>query len=116
MGGATADEGRLEIYFSNRWGTVCENGWGAKSAEVVCKELGFNRPVRKTDGYKYSFTGSDDSPVWLEEVQCEGNEERLSECSHGPLGTHLCNHEHDIGIICTGKYKRSYLCNKMLIA
>ena len=104
MGGATSSEGRLEIYFSGRWGTVCENGWGARSAETVCKELGFNRLVRKTDGSLYTYDGANDSPVWLEEVQCEGDEERLSECPHGPLGTHLCSHEHDVGIICTGMH------------
>ena len=106
-GGASTSEGRLEILFGGRWGSICENGWGAKSAEVVCRELGFNRPVRRTVGSQYIYSGgSDDAPVWLDDVQCEGDEQRLGDCPHGPLGTHTCTHEHDIGIICTGKRAR----------
>ena len=102
MGGSTESEGRLEIYFEDRWGSVCENGWGSRSAEVVCRELGFARPVRTTKGSDYTYIGSDSSPVWLDEVQCNGDEKKVINCPHGPLGTHICTHEHDIGIICTG--------------
>ncbi len=109
MGGASSNEGRLEIYYGGRWGSICENGWGAMTAEVVCTELGFNRPVRTTSGSQYTYTGSEGVPVWLEEVQCEGNEEHVKDCPHGPLGTHLCTHEHDVGITCTGLYLHSIL-------
>lgn len=103
MGGVTPAEGRLELYYGGRWGTVCEEGWGAKSAEVACRELGFERPIRKTDGSLYTYEGSDSIPVWLDDVDCEGSEENIINCPHGPIGTHLCSHDHDIGIICTGK-------------
>lgn len=34
--------GRLEIYFSNEWGTVCaDNIFNQIPADIACRELGF---------------------------------------------------------------------------
>ena len=43
VNGSTAYEGRVEICFSETWGTVCDNLWGASDASVVCRQLGFSR-------------------------------------------------------------------------
>ena len=32
-------EGRLEVCFNHVWGTVCDNGFNADDAEVVCNQL-----------------------------------------------------------------------------
>ena len=40
--GAREGEGRVEICFNSRWGSVCSSGWDRREAEVVCRSLGFN--------------------------------------------------------------------------
>ena len=41
MEGESETEGRLEICFSQRWGTVSSDGWSETEAQVVCRDLGF---------------------------------------------------------------------------
>ena len=42
MGGDSESEGRLDICFSQRWGTVNEDGWTSIDTQVACRQLGFD--------------------------------------------------------------------------
>jgi len=41
VAGPSAREGRLEVYYDEQWGTVCDDGFTDEEARVVCVMLGY---------------------------------------------------------------------------
>jgi len=44
VGGADANEGRVEVCVNGMWGTVMGAGWDSRDATVVCRQLGYQNP------------------------------------------------------------------------
>ena len=94
-------EGRIEILYYGIWGTVCDTNFDLDSANVACRRLGFPgaaRVLRSVDG------GS--GQIWLNNVQCVGNETGLEYCPHEGFGNvpYYCNHYDDVGVECLRKF------------
>ncbi len=99
QGGPSENEGLLQICFFNTWGTVCDDNIRLNSAQVVCRQLGYN-VAGSTLLFNYE---SDSGPIWLDEVRCSGNETELMDCPSNGIGDHNCDHSEDIGVRCVGK-------------
>jgi hypothetical protein len=41
FGGRSEHKGRLEIFYNNTWGTVCEDDFRDQEAHIACQTLGF---------------------------------------------------------------------------
>ena len=39
MDGGTLLEGRVEVCYNSRWGTVCDSTWDNLDASVVCRQI-----------------------------------------------------------------------------
>ena len=40
--------------------------------------------------------------IYIENVQCNGNESHLEECPSSDVGVHDCSHSEDAGVSCKG--------------
>ena len=102
--------GRLEVYYNNSWGTVCDDFFDSNAAMVVCRQLGFN-PDGAIALFEAAY-GQGTGPIWLDSVQCTGSEENIDSCSHDPWGSHDCDHTEDVSVICLSKfyYTNSPMC------
>ena len=41
VNGSNSTRGRVEIYYNNEWGTICDDHWTINEARVICHSLGF---------------------------------------------------------------------------
>ena len=95
--GGSYNEGRVEVYYNGRWGTVCNDGWNDNYASLVCAELGFGSSGRLND------FGPGTGNAILENVLCTMNDTILASCGHYGVGiTVQCNHNNDVGLKCNG--------------
>ncbi|XP_011408442.2 PREDICTED: deleted in malignant brain tumors 1 protein-like, partial [Amphimedon queenslandica] len=95
VGGSNSSEGRVEVYHSGSWGTVCDDSWDYRDASVVCRQLGYGSGTALTDAYFGQGTGS----IFMDDVACTGYELFLTNCSH--TTSHNCRHSEDAGVRCS---------------
>ena len=107
-GGLNYRTGRVEIYIkpNNSWGIVCDDHWEDVDARVVCKQLGFGNTG--TAVHAFSSPVSPNTPIWLDNVACNGHESRLIDCTHSGLENHNCEHFEDAGVVCGGNFPSLY--------
>ena len=58
----------------------------------------------------YNRYGVSDGPIWLDDVQCNGTETSLDECSHSDWRVHNCRHTEDVAVSCLAPTEITGVC------
>ena len=114
--GATDVEGRVEICFSRRWGTISGDGWTQTESTVVCNDLGYEATGKtRKNSTHYGISrvsclcppgrdidvrsATNSMPVYLQGVRCGGRELSILECG---FRKHLAKNIHgrDVAVQC----------------
>ncbi|XP_033732141.1 neurotrypsin-like [Pecten maximus] len=98
--GPIQNEGRLEIYHDDKWGTVCDDEWKThpQNAEVACRQLGYKGGSSRAAKSLEQSSSSDN--FWMDNVKCVGNESRIQDCSFNRWGKHDCRSHEEIYLEC----------------
>ena len=96
LNGQNENEGRVRILYGNVWGTICNHSFTLESANVLCRQLGYSGAL------EIASFGPGTDQIWLDELQCVGNETSIEQCSHLGFGVHNCFHSDDVGVKCIG--------------
>ncbi|XP_048643518.1 antigen WC1.1-like [Marmota marmota marmota] len=97
--GGSPCAGRVEILQQGSWGSICDDSWDLSDAHVVCRQLGCGVALEATISAHF---GEGSGPIWLDEVNCTGEETHVWQCPSQGWGQHNCSHKDDAGVICSG--------------
>lgn len=81
---------------------MCADSWNINDANVACRQLGYHHAARAFNS-PYLGVGLPWKSVYIDNVQCYGNEVSLADCFSSPWGMNECGVYTDAAVNCFGK-------------
>ncbi|XP_033747656.1 deleted in malignant brain tumors 1 protein-like [Pecten maximus] len=103
VNGITPNEGRVEIYHDEEWGTICDNNFDEAEAHAVCEALGY----RYGTPFGKAHFGRGRGRIFVDDLECSepDNVAHLLQlgqtvCSFKGWDVSDCIHREDAGVKC----------------
>ncbi|CAD5124263.1 DgyrCDS12557 [Dimorphilus gyrociliatus] len=105
-------EGRVEVRQKGigQWGTICNDNFDDRDATVICRMLNFEWGEQ----INTISPGSNDQRIYLDELECTGDEPTLYTCHAEKWSHHNCEHEEDSSVKCHNTTVRLRNSNKIV--
>ena len=87
----------MQVRYKGEWGHVSSTSWDLEDGHVVCRQLGAG-DARRIVYYDDQYF----CRLWLDEVNCTGNETSLWHCGHLGLASFTDPLITKAGVQCTG--------------
>ncbi|XP_076105846.1 scavenger receptor cysteine-rich type 1 protein M160-like [Mytilus galloprovincialis] len=100
VNGSAYNEGRVEIFHNNEWGSLCDDTFNSEDGQVVCRMLGLD--TENVTVLSSAYFGSGTSEVKISGLNCTGTESHIAACNFTGWGHITCKQDHAVGIICGG--------------
>jgi len=80
--------GILSLNYQGETRAVCDDHFDETGAQVACLELhGDPTVIEYSHGHACDYDN-----FWTDDIICNGNEDRISDCQHTAWGNHNCDH------------------------
>ncbi len=78
---------------------MCDTVFDQQDAEVVCRELDCGAPVQVLGAAAFDKV---DTQMWIQQIQCRGNESQIHFCPTSPSHENNCSHKFSVELVCAG--------------
>ncbi|ELK10422.1 Antigen WC1.1 [Pteropus alecto] len=94
-------EGRVEVKYQGKWGTLSGYTYTLEDATVVCRQLECGDAVVIS---REAHFGAGVGRIWLARLNCKGTELTIDDCRHTSFHRYRYDFSHnwDDGVVCSG--------------
>ena len=100
------------------WGTVCDDNFGEKEATVACRQIADAYGLKSGEIVDWNGKGGNEGntnqAIWLDNLDCNGDETRIVDCDHSGWGNHDCSHIEDQFIECSFEHDNSVVVHECI--
>ena len=96
-GGDGKHEGVVDVLLGKHWGRICPGAWYFKTANYICRRLGFKKAVSAIQYSKLKYNANL-LPILVDGLSCEGQDN----CTYVQSSGHCSESESYTGVVCSG--------------